>query len=200
MAYQENKPAAIDQLNQSQGDIQGNFAAIKTLVDINHETFGTADQGKHKYVTLPEQVAGPATAANEMALYTKEVGGASALFLRKEGSGSEINFTTATLTSGASGYCVLPCGLKMNWGKGTASTGVANRVVFSSAFTDSGPGAGVSEPNILSVQLTLYTDANENNFISVVNGTTRYDGFYARSWSRSGGVSTSHFYYLAIGI
>ena len=70
--YQSTKPAAADQLNNSQDDIQKNFEAIKDLIDVNHETFagGAGNEGKHKWTTFPEQgtdlTAAPETLANEV--------------------------------------------------------------------------------------------------------------------------------------
>lgn len=121
MAYNPDIPAPTDVKSQSQADIKENFTQIKTVVDINHVTFGDADQGKHKYVTLPEQGAAPSTAANEIALYTKEIGGVSALFLRHEGDGTEVDITTAT--KAAAGYCKLPCGIMLIWGSGNMAGG-----------------------------------------------------------------------------
>ena len=71
MAYNNAIPQANQPLNTSQADILANFAAIKTLVDINHVTFDIPDQGKHKHVSFPLQSAAPVFAANETGLYNK---------------------------------------------------------------------------------------------------------------------------------
>ena len=124
MAYNEAIPQSTDLLSQSQADIQTNFAAIKTLVDINHETFDTADQGKHKHVTLTEQGADPTTAANEVAVYAKlsALGGlGAALYIRDEGDGTVTNFTSAG--KAANGWTRLPSGILLKWGSGTTGAG-----------------------------------------------------------------------------
>ena len=117
--YKSGIPLATDRLSSSQNDLLNNFTAIKALVDVNHETFanGVSPEGKHKFVTMPEQGAAPATLANEGALYTK-VGATSAvaeLFFRRESSGDEIGFTEGTLAN--NGWTRLPCGLLVKWGK-----------------------------------------------------------------------------------
>jgi len=199
MAYSDT-PIRTDGKNKSQGEMNENFLLIKAYVGENHEDFDSLDVGKHKKVTFTQQAGDQVTGANEMALYTKDVGGVSTLFLRKENNGDVLDLSPTDVGHAAAGYEVLPSGLIMNWGKGTAHTGADNRIVFTKAFTDSVPAVGVPEPNVFSIQMTLYTDADRNDFISVVNGTIRYNEFYARSWTRSGEhVSTSTFFYLAIG-
>jgi hypothetical protein len=89
MAFNPAIPAANDQLSQSQTDIQGNFAAINTLVGINHIDFGATGAGKHLYLQMPEHAA-PATAIDEAGLYAN-VGVTSAvteLFFRRENNGA----------------------------------------------------------------------------------------------------------------
>lgn len=68
MAYNSNIPQPNDELKDSQADILENFTQIKNLIDVNHETFGSANEGKHKFVQFPEGAA-PATAVDEGALY-----------------------------------------------------------------------------------------------------------------------------------
>jgi len=51
MPYNNNIPLGDDILSESQGEMRENFANIKTLVDINHGTFGAADEGQHKWVS-----------------------------------------------------------------------------------------------------------------------------------------------------
>jgi len=207
MAYSSVPANIAEDFSVSQPKITANFAAINVVFSKDHETFDSAKQGWHKQVTFTEQVIGGAfptvTTAEEMEIYCATNGAAPALFVRKPSQlvgvvTNDIDFTTADLA--ATGWTRLPSGLKMNWGIGTAHNGTDNRATFASAFTDSTPAVGVSEPNVFSVQLTLYSDVDENNFISVVKGTVRYDGFYARSWSRTGALSTSSFFYVAIGI
>lgn len=138
MAYDQNIPQATAKLKNSQPKIKDNFQALKTLIDVNHGTFGAADQGKHKFVTMPEQSPnGPATSADEMALYTKAVAGVTQMFLRRENvvaTGAEIDFTSATANS-SNGTLTLPCGIILKWGKATTTTpnGTKN-ISFATAF------------------------------------------------------------------
>ena len=133
MAYNQNIPQATDTISSSQAEILANFQALKTLIDINHGTFGAADEGKHKYVTMPEQSSAPTTAADEMALYTKAVSGVTQMFLRNEGSGTEVDFTSAT-KSNSNGTLTLPCGIILKWGRATTNASGLSTVNFTTAF------------------------------------------------------------------
>lgn len=133
MAYDNSIPNASDKLKNSQPQIKDNFAALKTLIDVNHGTFGAADQGKHKFVTMPEQSSAPTTAADEMALYTKAVSGVTQMFLRNEGNGAEVDFTSA-VKSNSNGSLTLPCGIILKWGRATTAANGLLTVTFSTAF------------------------------------------------------------------
>lgn len=189
MAYNNAIPAANDLISQSQSDIQQNFAAIQTLIEVNHGTFGAATEGKHKFTSLVEQGAAPVTAANEIALYTKEIGGISALFLRHESAGTEVDITTAVKAS--PGTCTLPCGIILKWGTGSVSSGqqTSGVVTFSTAF----PTAA------LSVVITASNDPSgysSDNIINAITLTTA--SFYARRASDHKNTALT-FYYIAIG-
>ena len=192
MAYQSNIPQPTDELKDSQNDILNNFQGIKTAWDINHITFDLADQGKHAYVSLPEQSSGPATAANEVAVYSKQstLSGVAELFVRKESSGDEIEFTSGTLAT--PGWTRLPSGILLKWGSSTAT----------GATTITLP-TGASIPaftTIFSVQLTIVDAgaADADEAISLTSfGTTTFDVWGSpRSTTGSKAVN---FEYLIIG-
>jgi len=138
MAYSNSIPGANDLLSQSQQDIQDNFAAIKTLVDINHVTFDTGDQGKHKHISFPEQGADPTTAANEKALYSKQsaLSGVAELFIRNESDGDVVEITSATKAS--EGWTMLPSGIQLVWGGSTIAGEIQARThTFVQPFSNS---------------------------------------------------------------
>jgi len=195
--YQPTKPAAIDQLNDSQDDIQKNFEAIKDLIDVNHETFagGAGDEGKHKYVTMPEQgvdvTSAPQTLANETAIYCRlnDAATASALFFRPEGqgagAGTEYDFTSAT--KAASGYTMLPSGLIIKWGTGNVGANAAGIAVYE---------ATVGFTTVYSANATLNGTAGMDKALFIqtlgLNSITVYNA------NANGGNRT--FYYFVIGV
>ncbi|MBU1067468.1 hypothetical protein KKE60_06750 [Patescibacteria group bacterium] len=74
------------------------------MVGANHPTLSDtlnrailvdhADDGHHNFAVLQEQGSAPTTAANEGAIYTKESGGVTELFFRRESDGIEIFMST----------------------------------------------------------------------------------------------------------
>lgn len=123
MAYQPNIPLATDRLKDSQADIQGNFQELNTYLNVNHTAIdGTADQGKHKFVTMPIQGAAPGTLANELAMYTKlsAFTGQNEVFIQRSDSGPEIQVTGATSIGSLNsqdgvGYLPLGNGYMIKW-------------------------------------------------------------------------------------
>lgn len=125
-------PNTGQNLNQTLNPIQTNFGTINAAFLVNHVEYGIAGQGKHKFVTMPEQGADPATAANEMAIYTKDVAAVTQLFLRNENNGSVVDFTSKDITLANSGT-TLPSGIILKWGRGATVAGLAT-VNFTTPF------------------------------------------------------------------
>ena len=68
MAYNSNIPQPNDLLNASQDDLLQNFLSLKAAIDVNHGTFGAADEGKHKWASIPanQNPASPIPIATDM--------------------------------------------------------------------------------------------------------------------------------------
>jgi len=77
MTFNPNIPMPNDELSDSQGDIQTNFNQSNIIFGIDHYTFdnGTANKGKHTWVTTPLTPGGthPVTAVNEPKFYGMQV-------------------------------------------------------------------------------------------------------------------------------
>ena len=127
MAYDKDTPASINEkFSTSWQKINNNFNAIKTLIDQDHETFGSGDDGKHKQITFTQQSSDSTTGSNEVALYAKDNGGTCNLYYRDESSGTVYNMTPNNAGHSNDGYEVLPSGLVLCWGRLTVSTGSAS--------------------------------------------------------------------------
>jgi len=194
MPYSDQIPQPTDVLRNSQNDLLNNFQSILPAFELNHITFNDAGAGKHKFITMPEQSAAPATGANELGMYSKEstLTGASELFIRRESSGDEIEATGADL--GVIGWSYLPSGLLIKWGVDTC-TGDDTFIIPS--------GASVPDfTTILSIQLTvangLTTDLDHaiRATSSTLPDTIRV---YASNRTTTG-PATVEFEYLLIGI
>lgn len=126
-------PNATDQPSQSQAKLKENFESLQIIIEENHVAFNSANAGKHKKVIMPEQAADPTTIANEMALYTKEgsASGVSELYLKREtdGPAGSVYNLSEVILSGSGRACILPSGVKYQWGT-TSSAGFNNTVVI----------------------------------------------------------------------
>jgi len=193
MAYQQNIPQPTDKIKDSQNDLLQNFQAIKSGFDENHYAFDTGDEGKHKYVSLPEQVAAPTVAVNERAIYSKQstLTNVAELFTRKENNGTEIEFTARL--GATPGWTILPSGIILKWGAET-KTG-AQTVVLPVA-------ANIPVyTQIFSVQLTVKAagGADSDTAVRVVDfsNPAQFD-VYASPRSTTGSTAVT-FEYLVIG-
>lgn len=136
MVFDPSIPQATDDPSQSQSQMLTNFNLANTYFGVNHVAFNAvSDQGKHNFSTYVDQGGDPATAVNEIALYSKDVGGNSTLFLRKENNGAVVQMSNLNPVSAANGYTFLPGALLLQWGfsviAGLADTTINFPITFS---------------------------------------------------------------------
>lgn len=138
MAYNTAIPVASNLLSVDQGNIQANFAAISTLVNVNHVDFNGADQGKHKWVTMPSQgaipPAGSGFSAGEIGLYNavNPTTTKNELYINKTNQATvvQVPATASYLSvnsapaSGSNGWTYLPSGIVLIWGTITSANGL----------------------------------------------------------------------------
>lgn len=191
MAYQQNKPQANDKLKNSQADLLGNFQALKTLIDINHETFGSADEGKHKFVTFPPQSSDPGVLGSDFYLYSKTVSGATNMYLQKS-NGTPTNLT-GYLLSATKGYYMLPSGFLVKFGQLTA-TGTTT-VNFP---TD--PAIPVFGGQPQHVQITVDAATSGTRVVYWNQGSTTNLVLGVKVLDAAGAAATATFYFFAIGV
>lgn len=196
LSYFNDVPQPNAEPSDSQPMMLTNFASIQTLIEVNHETFGVNDYGKHKFVTMPNQVASPDTGPNEGALWCAASSpGIADLFFRRQDNEPAINITR---TNGVN-YTYLPSGILVKWGQGSTSNyagvGVNAPVVFTGpAFT------GV--PIVLVTVVATANDiANANRTAVLANGSTTIAQFQVNCFRLSDFASTSCiFNWMAIGL
>lgn len=182
--YTSNIPQPGDNPSDSQDQILQNFQSISTTNSVNHVAFNDPDQGKHKFLQMPEQSSAPSTAADEGGLYTKAVSAVTQLFWRNESNGTEQQFTNSIPTTVAPNrHWNFADGLQLRLGTvNHASTSTA--VAFSSPFSS----------NAYVVLLTPIGAAGAVNGWNAQALTV--NGFTLASISSGGGKA---FYYVAIG-
>lgn len=141
MAYVTTIPDANNTPAYDVAQMQTNFAAIKTLIDINHVTFDDGQQGKHTLLNLEKQTVAagsypPATSADEYTLYSRLEGGVLGLFIRPPSSliGSTTGEIPLSSTAGvtANGSNKLSSGLIIKWGVGDGRDTVT--VTYNTAY------------------------------------------------------------------
>lgn len=126
MTYNPNIPLGTDFPSQSRSQFLTNFGQLNTLFGADHFPFNYATvalRGRHQFVTLEQQAAGPATSGTQVALYSKAAAGATNLFMRRATSGTEVQLSSnADPIVATSGQTFLPGGLVMKWGQFTMSS------------------------------------------------------------------------------
>jgi len=182
MAYNSDIPQATDDPSQSQGQILANFQELNTFTAVNHVALNDGDQGKHKFLQMPEQGSAPTTGANEGGLYTKEVSGATQLFFREEANGSERQLTSA-FSAATNGTLTIPGGLLIQWGL-ASGVSTASNINFNTAF------GGVP----YNVQCTLRRGDLNSRFVYVRNS-----GLTASKFNIQTNAGSTDLYWWAVG-
>lgn len=132
MTYTVGIPLDGQSLSNSKPQIRSNFTVINTAFSVNHLDLGAVDQGKHKFLQMPQQGSAPATAVDEGGLYAKIVSGVTSLFWRQQNNGAEIRLTGVTPVALANGYSTLPGGIIVQWGS-ISTVAVTTPVLFATS-------------------------------------------------------------------
>ena len=183
MAYNNSIPQPGDQPKDSQPQILTNFAAIKTLIDVNHVTFDAAGEGKHKFVTLPVQAAAPVLAADN-GLYNvlNAITNKNETYTHNQtfAGTSDIPFTASSLStsipvSGDPGWTYLPSGLLLRWEWISSVGGLStvNLAGLTPAFTQ-----------IIAVLLTPFDNSGVDSDIAVrldvITDPSHFDVYFSK--------------------
>lgn len=192
MAYTNSIPQATDDPSQSQSQILDNFQALNTSNSVNHVAYNDPNQGKHKFVQMPEQGSSPTTDPNEGALFTRAstLTSATELVYRRASNGTAIEFT-AFLGSN-NGWTRLPSGILLKWGTATAS---------GSSATNFPTGATIPVfTSVYSAQVTIQDSSGSPNTMATLQSisTTSITVFGSQRISTTP-VSVTY-RYLVIGI
>ncbi len=191
MAYNQNIPQPTDIPAQSQPQLLANFQGIDTLINVNHVDFDLPDQGKHKWVSMPNQGSDPSTLATEVAIYgsTSPATTDIELTFRRPSDGQVIFMTENSGTT--NGWTMLPSGILMKWGT-TNATGATtiNANSFGKAFT-----------TLYTVQLTNQTTTSSSDTY-VMGGVISLTSFniYVGNRTSPGVDATANVNWLVIGV
>lgn len=200
MAYQNNIPQANQRLKDSQSDILGNFQELSTFLNVNHQDLNSGvDAGKHKFVQFPLQGAAPATANNEVALYsqTSALTGSVELAVRKQNNGTSYEFTSSLAAQ--PGWARLPSGILFKWGNAVGNGFTA--ITFPVAGTIPVFAVGAPFTIYLTPSAVIATDINEYiRLASVPTANNLGFSVYAGQRTTLNNAVPVSFNWLAIGI
>lgn len=204
-SYNDLIPQATDLLSNSQLSLLNNFGAIKTLIDVDHVDFSNAAGGQHNKVSLVVQSPAPTFAAGQVGLYSflSPVTAKNELYVNKTNNSGIVQIPstasvlgTSNPTPGASGnatgWTMLPSGIKLVWGNFLGSGAVQTITIA---------GAQQFGTTILSVQLTVIDPATGfgQALARVVNFPTANSFRAVVSNPGATGFSATNVMYLAIG-
>ncbi len=197
MAYDPDTPLnSSEDPSVTEPKFRENFQTLNTFMSVNHVDIETTiapstDEGKHKFLQMPDQASAPATAANEAGLFAQlsSLTSATELVFRRESNGTEIEFTG--LLAADNGWSRLASGILIKWGTGTANGAAttsfpvaATNPVFSTVYS-----AQVSVEDSSGTPNTYATFQSFNTTGITVFGSSR----------TSTGSSAVTFRYLVIG-
>lgn len=204
MAYNAQIPQSTDQLSVSQGQILGNFTALGAIAgNANPSSASLNTNSGFNWLYLPVQgstpPAGAAFAAGQIGLYSAANAstGYNELYINKTTSAGvvQLPMTGYVLggTNAANGWCYLPSGLKMAWGRATlAAPGVFTVVYATEIPTFPGFTTQTSAPQLtrISAGATITTTPFLQSFTNLQ--------FVARSSAAIGG--TADFSWFVVGL
>ena len=190
MPYTNNIPFAAQRFKDSEPLIRDNFVEIQNALVVNHGDFGIPNVGKHLFLQMPVQGAGPVTNATEMGLYTKTgITTNPEMFIRRESNGAEIEFTGALAAN--TGWTRLPSGILLKWGR-LAVAATPQTIIY--------PAAGTIPifNNVFSVRFSFETsNINVTAYATMFN--VAFDRFSLAITPTGGVVTVLTTHYLAIG-
>ena len=190
--YNENIPQPTDTLDQSQSDLLANFQAIKQLIDVDHGTFGSSEEGTHIKLTIPDSGGVPSFSGTDIGIYANvsTFTSKNELFMRPSDGGTDFPWTGKDAAT--QGWTYLPSGILLKWG--TAPSNGDSTFVFplspDPAFTE-----------LFSVQVTTVNTSTSDTDMFV-----RLRAFIPTQIQTFGsprttiGSKATTYHYLAIGI
>lgn len=198
MSYQSNKPQANDNLSQSQGDLQNNFASLNTAFNVDHVEFNLGNEGKHNFIHLPiNTYSGSfplALNGNEIGLYAES----GNLYYRPSSAttagvhADDIKLNVDKVTGSSTGSTMVG-GLRIIWANGVT---IPNDGIYQVTF----PGSGFANNCLCVVASASHTvGVDDNDFINVDSTSYTATTFKVRSYTRDGRSSSGMMNYIAVG-
>ena len=211
MTFTPGEPQNAESLGSSKPKIRNNLDGLRASLAINHVDINDPNNGKHKFLQMPEQASDPATGTNIGGLYTAQsLAGATNftnLFWKQETGGAnqllnQGGFTALTgplpTIVGTGGWSYLPGGLLINFGTVPAAADGAS-FIWPSNFAP----YTIPFTSILSVSANLigFTPAIPGSAFFCAMSTVSVTGYTIRLLQLSGApiAGAADFCFIAIG-
>lgn len=161
MSFTPNIPQTGQTLGQTRAAVNNNFANYFNTIAVNHIAPNNAGAGKHNLSEYVVQAQSPATAASEVATYSRSISGTPELCLQKQNQlAAAADVQMSRLDTGVlaaqNGYSFLPGGVIIQWGQ-YATGGDGNAINYPIPFTAA----------VFSVVLTPDSNSNVNSTIFI---------------------------------
>lgn len=133
-SYNENIPAAANAPKNDQPGMQQNTNSIDSIIGVDHYTFETSNMdGFHQYVRMKPTASPALVDGATCGLFATTINGQSwPAWANEAGQTSLLSYVTS---EGNNGYCSLPGGLLIQWGRATASSSSSQQnFTFPTAF------------------------------------------------------------------
>ena len=199
MPYTRNVPQANDIISNTQEPILSNFQAIDDLIQVDHIQFNSANQGKHNKVTMPIRATSPNTAANELALYTRQSGvtGNPEMVFRRHNNGSNVEFTTRqqvqqAMNTGSHGWTRLPSGVLLKWGR-------TQNLATNAFHTVNFAGGEPAFTQVFNIQITPFAGGANLPIVCTVTGIAN-TAFTVDIRRLTANPATTSVFFYAIGL
>lgn len=138
MTFTPNIPTTGQSLGNTRDAIRNNFTNYNNVISENHYAPNNANEGKHKYLQMPEEAADPATAVNEGAVYVKQgTGTVAQLFWRNENNGI-VQQLTGNFDAGNQGSIEF-FGFKIKWGFQNVNPSTNTTITFVNSLGNPDP-------------------------------------------------------------
>lgn len=173
-------PNSGQSLDATRDSIRINFTTLNNVFAVDHEAYGSPNEGNHKKVTLQVQSPAPAFVAGTVNLYNALYAGSgrNELFIRSDGTSPAVPIS-ARPNGTATGYAFLPSGLLIQWSQTqNAPANATTLIMFPLAYKNPGGGLFLElSQNALTRTVTSGGFNGTFTGFNVINGTGNAQSF-----------------------
>jgi len=189
-------PVNGQSLASSKPQVAGNFSTISTTFEVDHVAYNTGgNSGMHNQIQLPPHIGAIPAVAGNFVLFNQNAAPTNVpdIWLGR-GAAAPFPLTGYVLggTNPGNGWCYLPSGLKMAWGRSTTGGSNTVTITYSNELTNF---PGFTTINAFPQLTRLSGAGNSANFVTL----TAYNQTTFQVYASAGGNNVQ-FAWFVIGI